>query len=470
MPGELKRLLSEEVRSSGRSLNDVAVGLLASRFGVAFEPSGRPGKEPGSSGSVLLRMPAELKDKLAARAAQRRRNVNDLIVETLLERLAGKEQMASTNGKAPRSGEKVRVALIGVGNCANSLLQGVEYYQDAPDDEFVPGLMHVNLGGYHVSDVEFTAAFDVTADKVGKDLSDAIWAHPNDTIKFADVPKTGVTVSRGMTHDGIGKYLAEVVTKAPGETDDVVGILRDTKTDVVVSYLPVGSEMATKWYTEQILEAGCAMVNCMPVFIARENYWQRRFEERGLPIIGDDIKSQVGATITHRVLTSLFRERGVHLDRTMQLNVGGNSDFLNMLERDRLESKKISKTNAVTSMLDYDLGEGNVHVGPSDYVPWLTDRKWAYIRMEGKSFGDVPLNVELKLEVWDSPNSAGIVIDAVRLAKLALNNGVAGALEGPSSYLMKSPPKQIVDDEAHELVEQFIAQNARKQVKQAGTA
>jgi len=470
MPGELKRLLSEEVRSSGRSLNDVAVGLLASRFGVPFEPSGRPGKEPGSSGSVLLRMPAELKDKLAARAAQRRRNLNDLIVETLTERLAGKEPMASTNGKAPRSDEKVRVALIGVGNCANSLLQGVEYYKDAPDDEFVPGLMHVNLGGYHVRDVEFTAAFDVTADKVGKDISEAIWAHPNDTVKFADVPKTGVTVSRGMTHDGIGKYLSDVVTKAPGETDDVVGILRDTKTDVVVNYLPVGSEMATKWYTEQILEAGCAMVNCMPVFIARENYWQRRFEERGLPIVGDDIKSQVGATITHRVLTSLFRERGVHLDRTMQLNVGGNSDFLNMLERDRLESKKISKTNAVTSMLDYDLGETNVHVGPSDYVPWLTDRKWAYIRMEGKSFGDVPLNVELKLEVWDSPNSAGIVIDAVRMAKLALNNGVAGALEGPSSYLMKSPPKQIVDDEAHELVEQFIAQNARAKKKAPAAA
>jgi myo-inositol-1-phosphate synthase len=470
MPGELKRLLSEEVRSSGRSLNDVAVGLLASRFGVPFEPSGRPGKEPGSSGSVLLRMPAELKDKLASRAAQRRRNLNDLIVETLTERLAGKEPMASTNGKAPRSDEKVRVALIGVGNCANSLLQGVEYYKDAPDDEFVPGLMHVNLGGYHVRDVEFTAAFDVTADKVGKDISEAIWAHPNDTVKFADVPKTGVTVSRGMTHDGIGKYLSDVVTKAPGETDDVVGILRDTKTDVVVNYLPVGSEMATKWYTEQILEAGCAMVNCMPVFIARENYWQRRFEERGLPIVGDDIKSQVGATITHRVLTSLFRERGVHLDRTMQLNVGGNSDFLNMLERDRLESKKISKTNAVTSMLDYDLGETNVHVGPSDYVPWLTDRKWAYIRMEGKSFGDVPLNVELKLEVWDSPNSAGIVIDAVRMAKLALNNGVAGALEGPSSYLMKSPPKQIVDDEAHELVEQFIAQNARAKKKAPAAA
>jgi myo-inositol-1-phosphate synthase len=470
MPGELKRLLSEEVKSSGRSLNDVAVGLLASRFGVSFEPSGRPGKEPGSSGSVLLRMPAELKDKLAARARQRRRNVNDLIVETLTERLAGKEPMASTNGKARRSDEKVRVAIIGVGNCANSLLQGVEYYKDAPDDQFVPGLMHVNLGGYHVSDVEFTAAFDVTAEKVGQELADAIWAHPNDTIKFSEVPKTGVTVSRGMTHDGIGKYLSEVVTKAPGETDDVVGILRDTKTDVVVNYLPVGSEMATKWYAEQILEAGCAMVNCIPQFIARENYWQRRFEERGLPIIGDDIKSQVGATITHRVLTSLMRERGVHVDRTMQLNVGGNSDFLNMLERDRLESKKISKTNAVTSMLDYDLGERNVHVGPSDYVPWLTDRKWAYIRLEGKSFGDVPLNVELKLEVWDSPNSAGIVIDAVRMAKLALNNGVAGALEGPSSYLMKSPPKQIVDDEAHELVEQFIRKHARKQVKQPAKA
>jgi myo-inositol-1-phosphate synthase len=373
--------------------------------------------------------------------------------------------MASTNGrpngKAHLDDGKVRVAIIGVGNCSNSLLQGVEYYKDAPDDQFVPGLMHVNLGGYHIRDIEFTAAFDVTVDKVGKDLSEAIWAHPNDTIKFADVPETGIKVSRGMTHDGIGKYMSEILTKAPGQTDDVVGILKETKTDVVVNYLPVGSEMATKWYAEQILEAGCAMVNCMPVFIARENYWQGRFKEKGLPIIGDDIKSQVGATITHRVLTSLFRERGVHLDKTMQLNVGGNSDFRNMLERERLESKKISKTNAVTSMLDYDLGEGNVHVGPSDYVPWLTDRKWAYIRMEGSSFGDVPLNVELKLEVWDSPNSAGIVIDAVRLAKLALNNGIAGALEGPSSYLMKSPPVQIVDDEAYEATEQFIAANAR---------
>ena len=364
------------------------------------------------------------------------------------------------NGKARHDGP-VRVAIVGVGNCANSLLQGVEYYKDAPEDQFVPGLMHVNLGGYHIRDIEFTAAFDVTSDKVGKDLSEAIWAHPNDTIKFADVPKTGIEVSRGMTHDGLGKYISEVVTKAPGETDDVVGILRDTKTDVVVNYLPVGSDAAVKWYAEQVLEAGCAMVNCMPVFIAREAYWQRRFEEKGLPIIGDDIKSQVGATITHRVLTSLFRERGVRLDKTMQLNVGGNSDFLNMLERERLESKKISKTNAVTSMLDYDLGAANVHVGPSDYVPWLTDRKWAYIRMEGSSFGDVPLNLELKLEVWDSPNSAGIVIDAVRLAKLALNNGVAGALEGPSSYLMKSPPKQVPDDDAYEATEKFIGENAR---------
>jgi myo-inositol-1-phosphate synthase len=375
--------------------------------------------------------------------------------------------MTQTNGKpsdgAGRLDDRVRVAIIGVGNCANSLLQGREYYKDAPDDQFVPGLMHVNLGGYHVRDIEFTAAFDVTTDKVGNDLADAIWAKPNDTIKFADVPKTGVTVSRGMTHDGLGKYLSEVVTKAPGETDDIVDILRDTKTDVVVSYLPVGSEAATKWYTEQVLEAGCAFVNCMPIFIAREPYWQRRFVEKGLPIIGDDIKSQVGATITHRVLTSLFRERGVRLDRTMQLNVGGNSDFLNMLERERLESKKISKTNAVTSMLDYDLGEQNVHVGPSDYVPWLTDRKWAYIRMEGSAFGDVPLNIELKLEVWDSPNSAGIVIDAVRLAKLALNNGLSGALEGPSAYLMKSPPKQLVDDVAYEAVEGFIRAHARRE-------
>src|SRR5947207_2357984 len=373
------------------------------------------------------------------------------------------EENGKQNGKGRRD-DRVRVALVGVGNCANSLLQGVEYYKNAEDDQFVPGLMHVNLGGYHIRDIEFTAAFDVVKGKVGEDLADAIWAHPNDTIKFADVSKTGIRVSRGMTHDGLGKYLSQVVEKAPGDTDDVIEILRESGTDVVVNYLPVGSEEATKWYTEQILHAGCAMVNCMPVFIARGGHYQRRFEDAGLPIIGDDIKSQVGATITHRVLTSLFRDRGVRLDRTMQLNVGGNSDFLNMLERERLESKKISKTNAVTSMLDYDLGAQNVHVGPSDYVPWLTDRKWAYIRMEGSSFGDVPLNVELKLEVWDSPNSAGIVIDGVRLAKLALNNNVAGALVGPSSYLMKSPPKQIVDDEAYELTEELIRKNARARV------
>ncbi len=373
----------------------------------------------------------------------------------------------NSNGRPRLDDGKVRVAIIGVGNCANSLLQGREYYKDAPDDQFVPGLMHVNLGGYHVRDVEITAAFDVVKGKVGEDLADAIWAHPNNTIKFADVPKTGLKVSRGMTHDGLGKYLSEIVEKAAGATDDIVGILRETNTDVVVNYLPVGSEMATKWYAEQILEAGCAMVNCMPVFIAREDYWNKRFRDAGVPIIGDDIKSQVGATITHRVLTSLFRERGVHLDKTMQLNVGGNADFLNMLERERLESKKISKTNAVTSMLDYDLGAQNVHVGPSDYVPWLTDRKWAYIRMEGSAFGDVPLNVELKLEVWDSPNSAGIVIDAVRLAKLALNNGVAGSLVEPSSYLMKSPPQQIVDDEARELTEQFIERYRRQAPVQA---
>jgi len=369
---------------------------------------------------------------------------------------------AGANGHARLDDGKVRVAIIGVGNCANSLLQGVEYYKDAPDDQFVPGLMHVNLGGYHVRDVEFTAAFDVVKGKVGEDLADAMWAHPNNTIKFAEVPKTGVKVSRGMTHDGIGKYLSQIVEKAPGETDDVVGILKETGTDVVVNYLPVGSEEATKWYTEQILNAGCAMVNCMPIFIGRESYWQRRFEENGLPIIGDDIKSQVGATITHRVLTSIFRDRGVRVDRTYQLNFGGNADFMNMLERERLESKKISKTYSIQSTLPYDLDEKNIHVGPSDYVPWLEDRKWAYIRVEGTAFGDVPLNAELKIEVWDSPNSAGVVIDAVRIAKLALLNGVAGALEGPSAYLMKSPPKQIVDDEAQELSEEFIERNRKK--------
>ncbi|MDQ2983602.1 MAG: inositol-3-phosphate synthase [Actinomycetota bacterium] len=369
------------------------------------------------------------------------------------------------NGKAPRRDDKVRVAIIGVGNCASALVQGIEYYKDADPGEFVPGLMHVDLGGYHVGDIEFTAAFDVTKDKVGKDLADAIWAHPNNTIKFSDVPKTGITVSRGMTHDGIGKYLEDVVTKAPGETDDVVEILKETGTDVVVNFLPVGSEEATKWYTEQILSAGCAMVNCMPVFIAREKYWSNRFKKAGLPIVGDDVKSQVGATITHRVLMSIFRDRGVRVDRTFQLNFGGNSDFLNMLERERLESKKISKTYSVKSMVPYDMGDKNVHVGPSDHVPWLEDRKWAYIRLEGTAFGDVPLNAELKIEVWDSPNSAGVVIDGIRMCKLALNNGISGTLGGPSSYLMKSPPKQYPDDEAFDLVEAFIEKHKRVDLK-----
>ena len=475
MPSSLKRALVREVARRGGNLNDFATGTLAERFGVPYTPTGRRSPLAGGSGVTLLRMPDALKASIDAEAARTDSHANDVILQVLADELGipfksnrRKEPMASTNGKTNgrvRSEDKIRVAIIGAGNCANSLLQGVEYYKDADPDTFVPGLMHVDLGGYHVRDVEFTAAFDVTKDKVGKDLADAIWAHPNDTYKFADVPKTGVTVSRGMTHDGLGKYISEVVEKAPGDTDDVVEILKETNTDVVVNYLPVGSEEATKWYTEQILKAGCAMVNCMPVFIAKGGYFGKQFEQHGLPIIGDDIKSQLGATITHRVLTSLFRERGVHLDRTMQLNVGGNSDFLNMLERDRLESKKISKTNAVTSMLDYDMGAKNVHVGPSDYVPWLTDRKWAYIRMEGTSFGDVPLNVELKLEVWDSPNSAGIVIDAVRMAKLALNNGVSGALAGPSAYLMKSPPTQVVDDEAYDLTEAFIKRYARKTAK-----
>jgi len=352
---------------------------------------------------------------------------------------------------------KVRVAIIGVGNCASSLVQGVEYYKNAAENQEVPGLMHVTLGGYHIRDIEFSAAFDVVATKVGKDLSEAIWAYPNNTIKFADVPRLNVPVQRGMTHDGLGKYLRQVVEKAPGATVDIVKILKDTQTDVVVNYLPVGSEMATKWYVEQILEAGVACVNCIPVFIASQDYWAQRFTERGLPIIGDDIKSQVGATITHRALTSLFVDRGVHLDRTYQLNFGGNMDFYNMLERERLESKKISKTGAVTSMLPYELEQGDIHVGPSDYVPWLTDRKFAHIRMEGRAFGDVPLNVEVKLEVWDSPNSAGVVIDAVRCARLALDRGLAGPLVGPSAYLMKTPPKQFTDDVARKMTEEFIA-------------
>jgi myo-inositol-1-phosphate synthase len=374
--------------------------------------------------------------------------------------MADTAHVNGSNGLKASSG-KVRVAIIGVGNCASALVQGVQYYQDAKPGERVPGLMHVDLGGYHISDIEFSAAFDIDVEKVGRDLGEAIGRGQNNTVRFADVPELGVPVHRGMTHDGLGKYLSTVITKAPGETADVVQVLKDTRTDVVVSYLPVGSEQATKWYVEQVLQAGCAFVNCVPVFIAREPYWRRRFEQQGLPIVGDDIKSQVGATIVHRQLTRLFADRGVELERTHQLNVGGNTDFMNMLERERLESKKISKTNAVTSQLDYDLGARNVHIGPSDYVQWLDDRKWAYIRMEGKSFGDVPLNIELKLEVVDSPNSAGIVIDAVRCAKLGLDNGLAGALEWPSAYFMKSPPFQHHDDQCRDEVEKFISKYAR---------
>ncbi len=356
-----------------------------------------------------------------------------------------------------KNSKKVRVAIIGIGNCASSLIQGVQYYKDAADNTEIPGLMHATVGGYHVRDIEFSAAFDVVKGKVGKDLSEAIWTEPNNTIKFADVPYLNVPVHRGMTHDGLGKYVRTRVEKAAGPTDNIVRILKETKTDVVVNFMPVGSEMATKWYVEQVLEAGCAFVNGIPVFIASSEYWSQRFAERGLPIVGDDIKSQVGATIVHRVLTNLFKDRGVHLDRTYQLNFGGNMDFYNMLERERLESKKISKTNAVTSQLPYDLGEENVHVGPSDYVPWLTDRKWCHIRMEGRAFGNVPLNLELKLEVWDSPNSAGVMIDAVRCAKIGLDRGIGGPLLAPSAYFMKTPPQQFTDGQARDQVEAFIA-------------
>jgi len=353
----------------------------------------------------------------------------------------------------------INVAIIGVGNCASSLIQGVHYYQNAKDGDFIPGIMHVNLGGYHIKDINFVAAFDIDKNKVGKDLAEAIFTPPNNTYKFTDVPKTGVKVHRGMTHDGLGKYLSEIIEKAPGPTANIVKILQETQTDVVLNYLPVGSEEATKWYVEQILAAGCGFVNCIPQFIAREQYWQERFKERELPVIGDDVKSQVGATIVHRVLTRLFGNRGVKLERTYQLNFGGNTDFLNMLERERLESKKISKTSAVTSQLDYELEKENIHVGPSDYVPWLDDRKFCHIRMEGRTFGDVPLNLELKLEVWDSPNSAGVVIDAIRCTKLALERGLTGALIAPSSYFMKSPPVQYTDDEARRMVEDFISAN-----------
>ena len=369
--------------------------------------------------------------------------------------VASSNGSSASNGHRPSDG-KIRVAIVGAGNCASSLVQGRYYYENAREGDFIPGLMHVNLGGYHIRDIEFVAAFDIDKEKVGKDLSEAIFSGQNNTYKFSDVPNIGVTVERGMTHDGLGKYLSQVIEKAPGPTADVVGILKERNVDVVVSYLPVGSEEATKWYVEQALQAGVGFVNAIPVFIGREPYWQRRFAERGLAVIGDDIKSQVGATITHRVLTRLFMDRGVRIDRTYQLNFGGNTDFLNMLERERLESKKISKTNAVTSMLDYEIDADDIHVGPSDYVPWLKDRKWCHIRMEGTTYGDVPLNLELKLEVWDSPNSAGVITDAIRCLKLGLDRGLAGTLVAPSAYFMKSPPIQIHDDVAHERVEAFI--------------
>ncbi|MBM3945678.1 MAG: inositol-3-phosphate synthase, partial [SAR202 cluster bacterium] len=354
-----------------------------------------------------------------------------------------------SKGKS-RSGETINVAIVGVGNCASSLVQGVTKYADAKPNEAIPGLMHPVLGEYGIGDIKFVAAFDVDANKVGLDLSEAIYAPPNNTLRFQEVPNLGVKVQRGMTHDGIGKYLADVVKKASGPTDDVANILREREVDVVINYLPVGSEEATKWYVEQVLQAGCAFINCIPVFIASGagDYWQRRFREKGLPIVGDDIKSQVGATIIHRVLTRLFMDRGVKLDHTYQLNFGGNTDFLNMLEKERLTSKKISKTNSVTSQLEYKIDPDDVHIGPSDHVPWLKDRKWCYIRMEGSSFGDAPLNVELKLEVWDSPNSAGVVIDAIRCAKIAKDRGIGGPILGPSAYFMKSPPVQYTDSQA----------------------
>ena len=355
---------------------------------------------------------------------------------------------------------RLRVGIVGVGNCASSLVQGLAYYRGAAANEPVPGLMNVSLGGYHVDDIEIASAFDVSAAKVGLDVSDAIWAAPNNTQRFAAVPRTGVTVARGPTLDGIGRYMRDEIAEAAEPEADVAGILERSGTEVLVSYLPVGSQQATEFYAERALEAGCAFVNCIPVFIASDPAWRKRFEAKGLPIVGDDIKSQVGATIVHRVLANLFQERGVRLDRTYQLNFGGNADFKNMLERERLESKKISKTQAVTSQLDIPLAPGDIHVGPSDHVPWLTDRKWAHIRLEGTTFGGVPLNLEVKLEVWDSPNSAGIVIDAVRCAKLALDRGVGGALVGPSSYFMKSPPQQFTDGEARERVQAFIDDDA----------
>ena len=351
----------------------------------------------------------------------------------------------------------IRVAIVGVGNCANSLVQGVTYYKDAAIDQEIPGLMHAVIGNYHINNIKFVAAFDVDAKKVGLDLANAIWASENNTIKFSDVAKTGVTVQRGVTHDGLGKYYKETIVESSANAVDVVAALKEEEVDVLICYLPVGSEEAAKFYAQCAIDAGCAFVNALPVFIASDPIWAKKFEDAGLPIVGDDIKSQVGATITHRIMAKLFQDRGVHLDRTYQLNVGGNMDFKNMLERDRLESKKISKTNSVTSQLDHDMGAKNVHIGPSDYIPWLDDRKWAYVRLEGRAFGDVPLNLEYKLEVWDSPNSAGVIIDALRCAKLGLDRKIGGALLAPSSYFMKTPPIQYTDEQAHAAVEEFIS-------------
>jgi len=429
-----------------------ALGMSESELfydGPTKDEGGRK-KDMASRNGRTARRPSKARDASRARGAARARGAS---------RVAAPARRGAPRGRAAG---KINVAIIGVGNCASSLVQGRYFYEDARDGALIPGLMHPTLGGYHIRDINFVAAIDIDENKVGRDLSEAVFTPPNNTFKFSDVPHQGVRVARGMTHDGLGKYLSEIITKAKGPTDDIVGLLKETQTDVVVSYLPVGSEQATKWYVEQVLAAGCGFINCIPVFIARDHYgyWPKRFEEAGLPIIGDDIKSQVGATIVHRVLTRLFRERGVRLDRTYQLNFGGNTDFLNMLERERLESKKISKTNAVTSQLDYELPGDSVHVGPSDHVPWLNDRKWCYIRMEGTTFGDVPLNAEIKLEVWDSPNSAGVVIDAIRCCKLALDRGLAGPLIGPSAYFMKSPPEQFPDDVAHDMVEEFIAGEA----------
>jgi len=357
---------------------------------------------------------------------------------------------------------KIKVAIIGVGNCASSLVQGVYYYRKAKEGTLIPGIMHTRLGGYHIGDIDFTFGIDIDRNKVGKDLAEAIYTKPNNTYKFCSVPKLNIPVVRGMAHDGLGYYLSQIIKKAPGPTADIIGLLKQTKTDVVINFLPVGSEEATKWYVEQILTAGCAFINCIPVFIASQKYWQKRFIEKGLPVFGDDIKSQVGATILHRVLVNLFNDRGVKIERTSQLNVGGNTDFLNMLERSRLISKKISKTQAVTSLLKYDIGADNIYIGPSDYVAWLKDRKWAHMRLEGRTFGDVPLNIELKLEVWDSPNSAGVVIDAIRCAKLALDKKLSGAIIEPSSYFFKSPPVQYPDYICREKTENFIKKYGMK--------